>query len=226
MGLAPTLQPSVQTSADTTSTAAASPETSTGALASDFETFLRLLTAQLSNQDPLKPMESTEFVSQLASFSAVEQQTRTNKLLEQMVTGLSHDGGAALADWVGREVGITGAHRFDSATGLHLRLTPEPRADSARLDIYDTFGALVASQPVDPSAGETVWAGLLPDGSTAPVGDYRFEINYSRQGSQVSRQDALVSGLITEVRFGGPQGAELILEDGTRISPDMVSAIY
>lgn len=226
MGLAPTLQPTAPTSSPATATSATSSETSAGALASDFETFLRLLTAQLSNQDPLKPMESTEFVSQLASFSAVEQQTRTNKLLEQMVTGFLQDDGAALADWVGREIGVAGAHRFDGVTGIDLHLTPEPRADSARLDIYDTFGALVASQSVDPTSRETVWAGLLPDGTTAPVGDYRAEINYFRQGSPVSRQDALVSGLVTEIRFGGQQGPELVLEDGTRISPDLVGAIY
>ena len=53
-------------------------------LAGDFETFLSLLTAQLRNQDPLKPMESTEFVAQLASFSAVEQQVRTNDRLDEL----------------------------------------------------------------------------------------------------------------------------------------------
>ena len=50
-------------------------------MAGDFETFLKLLTAQLRNQDPLQPMDSTEFVAQLASFSAVEQQVRANDRL-------------------------------------------------------------------------------------------------------------------------------------------------
>ena len=48
---------------------------------SDFTTFLKLLTAQLRNQDPLKPLDSTEFVAQLATFSSVEQQVKTNDTL-------------------------------------------------------------------------------------------------------------------------------------------------
>ncbi len=49
-------------------------------IAGDFNTFLRLLTAQMENQDPLEPTNNTEFVAQLASFSAVEQQVEGNSL--------------------------------------------------------------------------------------------------------------------------------------------------
>ena len=52
----------------------------------DYESFLKLLIAQLKNQDPTKPVESTQFVSQLASFSAVEQQVATNNRLDQLLT--------------------------------------------------------------------------------------------------------------------------------------------
>ncbi len=55
----------------------------------DFQTFLTLLTTQLRNQDPLKPMDSTQFVAQLASFSAVEQQVRTNEKLAEIINLLS-----------------------------------------------------------------------------------------------------------------------------------------
>lgn len=51
----------------------------------DFSMFLKLLLAQVKNQDPTEPMDSTEYVAQLASFSAVEQQTQTNKLLKEEV---------------------------------------------------------------------------------------------------------------------------------------------
>ncbi|MFV2001871.1 MAG: flagellar hook capping FlgD N-terminal domain-containing protein, partial [Paracoccaceae bacterium] len=51
---------------------------------SDFETFLKLLTTQLKNQDPLKPVDSSDFAVQLATFSSVEQQVKTNDLLTSL----------------------------------------------------------------------------------------------------------------------------------------------
>lgn len=48
--------------------------------------FLMLLTQQLKNQDPLKPMENTEFVSQMANFSSLEQMTNMNRTMESFVS--------------------------------------------------------------------------------------------------------------------------------------------
>ena len=53
-------------------------------LSSDFETFLKMLTTQLENQDPLNPIDSTDYAVQLATFAGVEQQVLTNDLLESM----------------------------------------------------------------------------------------------------------------------------------------------
>lgn len=52
----------------------------------DYNTFLQLLLAQLKNQDPTKPMDSTEYMSQLASFSNVEQSIKMNTKLDDMLT--------------------------------------------------------------------------------------------------------------------------------------------
>lgn len=81
------------------------PVISRNALSSDFETFLKMLTTQMENQDPLNPVDSAEFAMQLATFSGVEQQIRTNDILADMVGGawrvgafatgrLGRDGGA------------------------------------------------------------------------------------------------------------------------------------
>ncbi len=52
----------------------------------DYNTFLQLLLAQLKNQDPTKPMDSTEYMSQLASFSNVEQSIKMNNKLDDLLT--------------------------------------------------------------------------------------------------------------------------------------------
>lgn len=62
--------------------AAVSSSSTTG---EDFETFLTLLTAQIRNQDPLAPLDSTQFVEQLATFSSLELQAKGNQTLEEIV---------------------------------------------------------------------------------------------------------------------------------------------
>ncbi len=67
----------------------------------DYEAFLKLLVAQLEHQDPTKPMDSTEFVSQLATFSQVEQNIATNAKLDALLTASSLE---LAANLVGRQV--------------------------------------------------------------------------------------------------------------------------
>lgn len=56
------------------------------ASAVDYDAFLKLLVAELKNQDPTKPMESTEYIAQLASFSSVEQTIQTNEKLDKLLS--------------------------------------------------------------------------------------------------------------------------------------------
>ena len=67
-----------------------------------------MLTAQLENQDPLNPLESQDFAVQLATFSNVEQQTKTNSLLEDVKSGLQASGLGDMSGWLGREARVTG----------------------------------------------------------------------------------------------------------------------
>ena len=61
---------------------------STGASTLGYDAFLKLLVAQMQNQDPTKPMDSTEFVAQLASFSGVEQSVKINSKLDALITSI------------------------------------------------------------------------------------------------------------------------------------------
>lgn len=62
----------------------------------DYDTFLKLLVAEMQNQDPTKPMESTEYISQLASFSNVEQGIQTNEKLDQLLSSSFISGAGSL----------------------------------------------------------------------------------------------------------------------------------
>src|SRR6056297_1233891 len=84
-------------------------------LSSDFETFLLMLTTQMQNQDPLNPLESSEFAVQLATFSGVEQQVKTNDLLGSLLGGLATSGVAQMASWIGKDVRTDGPAWFDGS---------------------------------------------------------------------------------------------------------------
>ncbi|QHQ36436.1 flagellar hook capping FlgD N-terminal domain-containing protein [Algicella marina] len=198
--------------------------TDAAVLSSDFETFLTLLTAQMRNQDPLNPTESTEFVAQLANFSAVEQQIRSNEVLEDILGALS--GGqdiVALAEWIGREVRFASSASFDG-TPLEIETTPVPLADAAVLVVRNDQGEIVQVRAVDPSQRFVTWEGQQSDGTDAPDGDYTFSVEYHAEGELISSEPGRVFVSVREVRMDGDT-AILVAADGTEIPLSEVTAI-
>ena len=72
-------------------------------LASNFETFLTLLTSQLKNQDPLSPVDSNQFTAQLTQMAGVEQQLLTNDLLKGLLAAQGGGGLTSAATYIGKE---------------------------------------------------------------------------------------------------------------------------
>ncbi len=77
--------------------------TSKKAISSDFETFLKMLTVQMQNQDPLNPVDSSDYAVQLATFSSVEQQVLTNDILRSLSDQIGGGSIQQLAGWIGME---------------------------------------------------------------------------------------------------------------------------
>ncbi|MCI4643282.1 MAG: flagellar biosynthesis protein FlgD, partial [Hyphomonadaceae bacterium] len=97
------------TAASGTSTAASSTTASPATPAQfgeEFNSFIQLLTAQVRHQDPLSPMDSTQFVEQLATFSTLEQQVRSNQSLESIATMISDLHSVIASDWLGQKVSV------------------------------------------------------------------------------------------------------------------------
>lgn len=80
-----TLTANTQSNGGNSNGAAAAAVSASDATGEEFETFLTLLTAQIRNQDPLAPLDSTQFVEQLATFSSLELQATGNQTLEEIV---------------------------------------------------------------------------------------------------------------------------------------------
>jgi len=145
------------------------------ALSSDFETFLRMLTVQIQNQDPLSPMKSEDFAMQLATFSGVEQQVRTNELLESLGSGLGAADIAGYAEWVGQEVLAPLPVRFD---GAPVTVYPPASAGTgaAQLVVSDAFGREVTRVPVELEGEPIAWSGLDANGAPLLPGSYELAI--------------------------------------------------
>ena len=180
----------------------------------DFETFLKMLTTQIRNQDPLNPMEGSDFAVQLATFSGVEQQVRTNQLLEQVAIG-QMGGLGALAGWIGKEVRTTAPVSFDGEP-LTLDIRPASGADRVELVVMDARGREALREDIGPGTGEIDWAGRTEDGPLAD-GLYSFKL-VSYRGEEVLSTQAVGA-------YARVTGAE-VTADGIRLSlPGGASAL-
>jgi flagellar basal-body rod modification protein FlgD len=210
MEIAPT------TSTVTPAATKAAGEETTGAVTGDFETFLKLLTTQMRNQDPMKPTESTEFVAQLASFSGVEQQVRANERLDGILAALGGGTSAGLAQWIGREVRAPARVDF-AGTPVEAGVTPEARADRAVLTVTNDFGQVVARRPVAPEATSVAWDGLDDMGSPSAHGRYRLSLESYQGETLLGSQPGMVFATVREVRLadGVPS---LVLDGGDQVA--------
>lgn len=214
----------------TTSTTTTSSQTKTTtesdsaktAINADFDTFLKLLTTQMQNQDPLQPMDSTEFVAQLASFSAVEQQIRTNDQLENIL-GAVTTGNANLAEWIGREVQAPASADF-TGDPIEVAVTAESGADKTMLVVTNDFGTEVSRTQVDTSSGTVTWDGTTSAGAVAADGAYSFSLESYDGDTLLGTSAGSVYSTVEEVRIvdGSPV---LVVADGSQIALDDVSAV-
>lgn len=200
------------------------PKAASDALSSDFETFLRMLTTQMENQDPLNPIESQEFAVQLATFSGVEQQIRTNQLLADLLSGLGASGLAQYAGWVGMEARVTGPARFD---GAPLTLAPEadPGSDASHLVVRDASGAEVYREALPAGLSTVEWAGMGADGAPLPPGTYAFEIESVRGGEVTGRRPVDHYATVREARIGADGDVEIVLSGGMSVPASEVRGV-
>ena len=189
-------------------------------ISSDFETFLTMLTTQVENQDPLNPMDSTEFAVQLATFSGVEQQVKTNALLGDMAAS----GLARIGDWVGMEARAAAPAVFDGAP-VALQTAPAPDAERVELVVRDDAGNVRERFDIARDGGAVEWAGQRADGTPFAPGVYDFEVvSYTEAGEVADRSVPEAYSRVSEVRLG-EDGPEVLLSSGATVPASDVTGI-
>jgi len=167
----------------------------------DFQNFLRLLTAQLRYQDPLSPTESTQFVTQLASFSTVEQLVNANSKLDAIGDRLSSAGVSEFGHLIGK-IAEARVPVPDLSASIPFRLEPAPAAEEADLVIRDSNGVEVARAHVQNSDYIQIWPGMAANSSTAS-GPYVFSAEFFSDGQLVRAAPVSTFSSIQEIRTVG-----------------------
>lgn len=163
-------------------------------LASNFETFLSLLTAQLKNQDPLSPVDSNQFTAQLTQMAGVEQQLLTNELLKGMLAAQGGGLGDA-ADFIGKEATAAWpATRFQ---------------DGQATWSYELAGnAASATLQVVNGSGQVVWQGDAPDKTTG-VHDFTWD-GETTTGGNAQEGEVYTLKVVAKDAAGGDLDAQVL----------------
>jgi flagellar basal-body rod modification protein FlgD len=174
--------------------------------------FLTLMTTQLKNQDPMKPLEGTEFVAQLAQFGAVSGIQQMQGSIETLAASLRSTQALNGATMVGREV-LASADSVNLTQGVPVHGEVEVPQGASRLQvrITDASGAVVREMTVVPSPGTNsfTWDGLRGDGTSAASGEYDIEA-IATVGSSSESLGVLVAGRVASVTID-PSGTGLTL---------------
>ncbi len=164
------------------SAAAAAATRQTGAgttsIASDFNTFLTLLTTQLQNQSPTDPLDTNEMTSQLVQFASVEQQVNMNQNLRTLI-GLDQTAQlTAAAPLIGRTVEVESDRLALQDGSATLRLPPAGTSSQARITILDGTGSVLrdTTVPLGTASQDWRWDGRDSAGRGRVDGAYRVQV--------------------------------------------------
>lgn len=211
----------------TTGTGTTAATTSGVSLAKNFDTFLKLLTTQLRNQDPTSPMDTKEFTNQLVQFSQVEQQINQNKNLETLIGLFQAQTTNTNVGYIGKEVVVSGNKAALAKDGEINWLTDIPAgAAVVKANIYDSTGKLVASKNIDKDAGRTTvnWDGTTDVGTMAKPGSYTLEmVAKDANGKAMTSPKTYTAGMVQSVEF--EEGAQFLVVNGVRMDAANVVAV-
>jgi len=177
--------------------------------------FLLLLVTQLQNQDPLKPLQAQDFASQLAEFTAMEQQLRTNDLLEaqsvRAAAELREVQGNAAIGLIGRAVVTEGDQlEHPGGTPAEAFLHSDGPA-SVTLRVLDASGAVVGTRTAELAGAGTHRIDMGDDSAEWAAGTYTLQV--AAGDGQDVRVRPLATRTVTGVRFG-QDGPVLVVGDG------------
>ncbi|HEY5956139.1 MAG TPA: flagellar hook capping FlgD N-terminal domain-containing protein [Polyangiaceae bacterium] len=197
--------------------------------------FLKLLVAQMKNQDPLKPQDNTQFVAELAQFSNLEQSMGMNDRLDTLALQSRGQSNAQVLSLVGQKATVKGSIiTIDgSGVGAPVNFTLANKTTSTIVNIQDQSGDVIRSIDVGPHAAgltQIMWDGRNAAGNVQPKGSYMISVAAKdKDGTNVS-VDQNTSAIVTGVAYdtGYPvlqlaNGAKAPVSDLLRVDSPPIS---
>lgn len=193
------------TGTTTTTTSTSSSSSSRTSLATNFQTFLTLLTTQLQNQDPTSPMDTNEFTQQLVMYSQVEQQIDTNEKLDSLISLSSSQSSNLAMSYLGKKVTMTdgsGQLSDGSATWTYGLASD---ASSTTITVKDSDGNVVYSKAGETTSGTHTfsWDGTSTQGDTLSDGLYTVTVSATDSNGKSVTTTVASTATVTGVDLSG-----------------------
>lgn len=200
----------------TTSSASAAMKQTIGMNKDDF---LTLFVTQLKNQDPLNPMDGTQFISQLAQLTQVEQAYNTNSNLEKLIGMINDSSALSSVSYVGKEITAVGSEvALTSGGEASLSYVVPRQAEQVIVEIKDAGGTVVRTVTQGQTAAgaaSLVWDGKNDAGTALPSGTYTFAVKGVDSSGNAFAGETRSGGKVDGVSFAG--SAPVLMVGGLQI---------
>jgi len=182
-----------------------------------FDTYLKLLVTQLKNQDPLNPMDGTEFTKELATFSQLEQQINSNSYLEELTKAQDYGLQGLANSYLNKAVLVPGDKVVvDGTTGVEFGYNLDETAGKVSIDIIATDGSgVVRTLTGEKTEGNHImtWDGKDTAGNVMKEGTYKVVVNASDfDGNKIPAQP-YAYGIAVAI-IGSGKDVQVELHDG------------
>jgi flagellar basal-body rod modification protein FlgD len=167
--------------------------------------FLTLLVAQLQAQDPLNPMDGTDFTAQLAQFSSLEQLQNVNTNLGTLNTSQAIQTNAGAVDFIGKQITALGNEvDIEDGQSAHIQFSLSENAATVFVHIYDENGNYIReieSGALGAGQQEISWDGYDYLDGQVPDGTYNYEVTALDGEGQSVDVTTFVNGTVTGVNY-------------------------
>ena len=173
----------------------------------DKDDFLKLFVTQLQNQDPLNPQDSSQFISQLAQITQVEQAYNTNTNLTSMLNQGGNSMTVASVSLIGKQVVATGSQvGLQSGSPASVNFSLAQAANQVNVAIQDSSGATVktlSGGAMAAGGGSLSWDGTNTAGTALPSGAYSFNVTAQDASGNSVTTTPLIKGTVSGVDMSG-----------------------